>query len=610
MPIAPGNVVDEATAEMAQAYEKIATPEILEAVATITDHGGRVTFFTRSPQLIDGSRIDSPTPYFAVQFDATWKGTASDVKRLVEIKPLRMLHLDLNSAPQSVLADLAPLGATLENLTLVGASDEGMAQLAELPALSSLTMHRGRDVVTGEGLKHLTKMPALRNLSLLQVECSDAALAPLAELRHLESLQLIGNEQPGPQLDMPWIAKLTKLQRLHLIMALPTPIAMERISRLPGLRQLMFEASLLDDDSFARLRAMENLRRLTVSKAGNISAKGWSSLADCKRLSWLQVYDPGVSEECVVAMGNVKTLNSLVLADTTVGAAGLAAIGGLTNLRLLIVNTSADDPDFAPLAALQQLESLQLTAEKLGNEACRPIGELENLKSLTLVNAEINDPGFAHLAKLAQLKTLNVIGKPRGGFLMADPENSRRIQSFTSSGTVVTDDALQAFRSHHSLHTLGILGAVWTDKALAPLVDLQSLRMLSLFGSEVSVGVFDELGNCAQLVSLSLARTNVIDDDLNSLARLKNLRELDLSNTKITDAGLLRLSPLEKLRNLVLHDSEVTDDGFHALKAQLPNVQRPTMHGLLSVALGFDGVSPWTIEAPGDQPAEPAALEQ
>ncbi|MCW8141914.1 MAG: hypothetical protein KIT58_23655, partial [Planctomycetota bacterium] len=219
---------------------------------------------------------------------------------------LRLRELDVRAAATD--GDLAAIGrmTDLERLDLAGAAaltDEAVARLADLPALTSLGLggasrvdgrglgalraleHLGHDAFTDEGLaavgglerltslsvegalsaagvRHLASLGRLQRLTLRAPALDDAALEPLRALGELARVTLQARHGLGT---LGWLGGLPRLTTLSLVGDAPlTAEGLGHLRRAP-LRQLHLGPGADDVDALARgLGGHPTLRRLIV----------------------------------------------------------------------------------------------------------------------------------------------------------------------------------------------------------------------------------------------------------------------------------------------------------------------------------------------------------
>ena len=214
-------------------------------------------------------------------------------------------------------------------------------------------------------------------------------------------------------------------------------------------------------------------------------------------------------------------LRNLTLSDTGVTEVGLSYLKGVTNL-----------------------ESLRFTRRDgvISAGEVQQLGELRQLRYLSLWCMEITDADLQHLECLTELQSLQLACNPLTDQCLVHLSSMAQLKSLNLRYTRVTDSGLQMLAVLNQLLDLNIEGTKITDVGLEHLKGLKQLR------------------------ELRLGDTQVTDAGLEHLTGLTQLRELDLSRTCITNNGLKHLKGLTHLESVWLIYTPVTDEGVKELK--------------------------------------------
>jgi hypothetical protein len=103
----------------------------------------------------------------------------------------------------------------------------------------------------------------------------------------------------------------------------------------------------------------------------------------------------------------VPRLQRLVLIDTDVSDAGLAAIGELQGLeQLLLLGADITDDGLAHVARLANLRILRLDNTQISDEGLKHLARLQYLERLDLVGTRVTDNGLQQLTRLRRLQRL------------------------------------------------------------------------------------------------------------------------------------------------------------------------------------------------------------
>jgi len=270
--------------------------------------------------------------------------TDRDVERLTELATIT--HLDLGDCHQ--LTD-----AGLERL------------VAGLPGLVELKLRRC-ERITGRGLAHLTRLPALARLRLAGGQrLDDDAVRPLGAL-------------PLVALNLAECRELTDAGLRHLA-------SLEELVALS-----LQQCNRITDGGLRHLRPLRRLSTLNLSWCQRIPDDGLEHLGSLGRLRILELHG----------------CNRL----TDRGLKHLPRLAGLTKLTLGPSVRGITDAGLASLARLRRLRHLNLSwCEEITDEGLGHLEALPALAHLDLMGCSaLTDAGLAHIARLPRLQHLNL----------------------------------------------------------------------------------------------------------------------------------------------------------------------------------------------------------
>lgn len=155
---------------------------------------------------------------------------------------------------------------------------------------------------------------------------------------------------------------------------------------------------------------------------------------------------PLVSDDNLVRLKELERLQSLELANTDIGDAGLEHIRSLTTLdRLDLEATRVTDEGLSILNDLHGIKELDLENTALTDHGLTHLRQLSQLQDLNIEKTAITDEGLAHLAELTTLRKLDI------------------------EKTEVTDAGLLHLAGLHRLRELSVNGPGITDEGVAKL---------------------------------------------------------------------------------------------------------------------------------------------
>lgn len=481
--------------------------------------------------------------------------STTGLRDLLNGRQLKGLAITLTSSDQ--LATIVANGLNLQALVLGGVSrlrDEDFDQLARLTNLRVLILTT--DELTDQSLITV-RMPTEAEIndeffkrhkaartSVVEVDHdgssgthdepsfgqADSNVSSLHFLRSLTQLKLLGLR--GLQLtDLGWsnIASMTQLSALNISKTNVTNDSMKRLKGLQ-LNKLDVSDTNLTNNSFLQLHPMYSLRELRAERlheqlihqrigrwAPNLTAFNTYGSETDKDRPWVSLRGPEIVEGKLIPRGF----------STDKGKINKEAVRYLALDTADDKATSISDETLACLRQYPRLEAISMTQSNAITDAgMEHVGNMPQLRCLTMFSSKITDKGVAPLSRLKNLEELTI--------------------------------PTQAL----------------TDRALAVIGGISSLRVLNFgYGDKVSDLGLKHISRLQNLRSLELSHCkNVTDAGIAHLTNLKNLAVLRVSFTKITDEGFLKLAKLKTLKIIEIQACRVTNRAVQQLQAKLPLV--------------------------------------
>jgi Leucine-rich repeat (LRR) protein len=303
------------------------------------------------------------------------------------------------------------------------------------------------------------------------------------------------------------------VQTLYLSGPEVTNILLHAVSRLPSLRKLGLDSTLVTHDALEEFSQSAPHVQVILGDAPEI-----------RELDSL----PGVSIE----------LNLRKRSDTQ-----LEAIVGLT--------LYGDDVDNATLAKvdlplLLSLRRLSIHSSSVDDDGLSVLSNLDKLTHLDLCASDVTDGCISHINHLRSLTRLKLKATQITSVGVADLSNPSKLTTLDISWTSVDD--------------------------LSPLAKMTSLKSLNLSNCPFDVDQLAHISQLVELESLELDDVPVTDDALSHLGGLHSLRELSLVGASLTDEGLKHLHSMKNLRVLFL-TGNVTDEAVAKLRGAIPGLE-------------------------------------
>jgi Leucine-rich repeat (LRR) protein len=289
--------------------------------------------------------------------------TPAIAEALRGMRELRTLGIRVPGATSDLAAALDGLRG-LRNLSI------SVSQTSEGPP-------KADEQVTAECFAAVGKMTRLETLSLSHLRLGEEALACLAGLPHLRSLDLDFGYDPwkAPDPETPdieaclrSIAALPSLEQVTL-RGVPAGSGKAALAALAGVKNvhwLCLKDMALRKEDLALLSDLPNLRTLTLENL-NTEDHPLSHLPMLARLEALMVSDLRMTDDDLGHVTSLPRLKTLSLADrpnefaSHVTPTGLASLGSLESLEEVTLEGSYESPQsIAALVAVKRLKKLNL----------------------------------------------------------------------------------------------------------------------------------------------------------------------------------------------------------------------------------------------------------
>lgn len=295
------------------------------------------------------------------------------------------------------------------------------------------------------------------------------------------------------------------------------------------------------------------------------------------RIKALDLSDTVVTERDLRRLKRVPGLKSLSLCGVSVGESVLGDdmlrhIGQLGELRVLsLIATQTTDQGLRHLQNLSNLEELYLFATDVTDTGLEQLRNFKRLRVLT-VPCEIGDAGMEQIAPLKELRSLatgyNVTNA--GLVHLRGMSHLRSLRLSAANG--VTDRGLRHLAQLNALEELDLSYTNVLGTGLRHLKLSRGLWALNLCKTRVSDATVKQLMAFRHLQRLDLSYTRITNVAMDSITRLRHLRQLTLEGTEVTDVGLRKLGQLRDLERLDLSNTRITDAGVDCI-ARLKNLR-------------------------------------
>jgi internalin A len=254
-----------------------------------------------------------------------------------------------------------------------------MTRLAELRHLDTLDLSHTR--ITDEGLLRLKPAPKIRDLSLFYAEwITDQGMTAIRDWKHLKRLNVRGTRISDGTLEL--VGKLTGLEALDIAHTSVTDNGLEHLITLVHLKELALGRGRLTYKALGTLRMLPTLTSLDLSGARPVPPDMAGNRAG-----------PGIPEEALHAIAELKELRVLKLGHSNIGGSGLRILSALDKVERLGLEgcRRIDDAAATELVNWKSLKYLDLQDTQVtpaGVEALRKAKPALAILALTAKSAE------------------------------------------------------------------------------------------------------------------------------------------------------------------------------------------------------------------------------
>jgi RND family efflux transporter MFP subunit len=460
-----------------------------------------------------------------------------------------IFRIFITDRPEPAVTGSGPIG--INRVPLPGAVVSRLAKLTSLKRLD-LDCRACTDATLRAIGRHLQ---GLVNLGLHHASITDAGLESLSELKHLRALDLSNSSITDKGLEE--LIKIRVFAEAHdEAPAKPWMRPAPPILWLDGTKTteagiVAFQKSVPNCEISAAHLMEVHVDRLNspyvpapVPPAPGSTDRVWAQ--------WLLRLLNGCSIRTDVDPDTVVTAaESLPPIDfhiTRIGFSGPVDTQGAPSVHLNAVilrrlsdlsyleAVSFDPPSDAwipAVATLTRLKSLSLqSADRLGDDALKPIGGMIGLTSLWIQSNRLTDGTLKDFSRLKALETL-----------------------FLSRARYMHGSGLKDLGELKRLKTLGLDDSGLDDNGLSYVAQFPELERLILSGTWISDAGLSQLTRLPHLKNLDLSHCRRIDDSgFQSLLKCKGLQELNLSGTRVTVESIP--SAREQLRDCSIQWSD------------------------------------------------------
>jgi hypothetical protein len=533
---------------LAEAY-RTGTPEAMERHYRYTWHRRAWPAMRTYVQLDLGKRPTGPNDEVDITLDdaryliaiehgfENWDALRTFVSTMpgrvpVTAKPVRVRSLDapLDSRPSAITRDwqtaLRILGRTsAPALDARGQMTDAMLQeVTHVDRVTSLNLS-GSKAVTDDGVRHLARLPNLRQLDLDGTAITDRGLAVLREL--------------------------PKLETVSLAMTHVTDAGVAHLANCDELRAVNLSGTRAGDGA---IRALEGKRKLRVFRSGNgVTDVGLALLHE------LPVFKTWQGGETTMALLSYDAGPNYLLLRGTFTDRGMLHLRGLDGLFAL----NLDDRDLgitsAGLAPLVTLPNLGWLAVDAKDDWMPYIAEMPRLRFLGAQDTPAGDEGFVALGQSQSIEYIwgrrchNL--KRRGFLALADMPALRGLSVSCLNVDDAGISALPRFPALTELMPMDI-----PDYGYRHIGRCEGLEALILmYCRDTTDAATEHIIGLRKLSYYFNSYTTITDRTPELLSEMEALERITFDAChRLTDAGVAKLARLPSLKELRVSGKGVT----------------------------------------------------
>lgn len=279
--------------------------------------------------------------------------------------------------------------------------------------------------------------------------------------------------------------------------------------------------------------------------------------------------------------------------------------------QLNLTRAKIGDNDLVPLTSQKSLRKLRLQGTKITNNGLITLKFFDNLNSLNIDQTEVTDDGLKHLPALRKLQILSTSMMNVGdkGLAHLEPMN---LQELSFQKTPVTDKGLKALENMRTLSVVNLResGNVKSagikylqnlplreldleltgidDAALTDIAKIRSLQILHIGGTKITTSGIRKLQGMPLLNHLRINATDFSADWIATLKSMPQLRKMSLAWTHLNDSNIAEfVEKLPELENLDLEGTKLSDAGIQQLK-KLKHLSWVNLKQTLATRAGVD----------------------
>jgi internalin A len=254
-------------------------------------------------------------------------------------------------------------------------TDTDLRRLADYPELTTLDLSLTH--ITDEGMAELKNLPNITDLNLYYAEyVTDQGIAAIKNWKKLKRLNLHGTKSSDTALEH--IAGITTLESLDVGSIMMTDVGLERLTTLTNLKELTMGANELGDAGLQALRQLPTLTYLDLSGRQGMDKNVWTIVMSAAGL------------DAVLSLQNLRELR--------IGCYAMNV--GIEEAKLAEVTATAVLPEWLDRmrTRLPKLDAVSFQGcGKIDDASIKILAAMPSLKAADLRGSSVTEKGAAAL---------------------------------------------------------------------------------------------------------------------------------------------------------------------------------------------------------------------
>lgn len=222
----------------------------------------------------------------------------------------------------------------------------------------------------------------------------------------------------------------------------------------------LFSDKVTDAD-LKELAQFDKLKKLELS-APSVTGTGFAALAALPLEELNLMFAKGTTDDGLKEIAKLKTLKVLHLSQGKHTDDGVKALAVLENLEEISVSYGVNDTGFYPFKGHKKLRKVRADNCGVGDGAMKALAECPELRVLELYGSAVTDLGYGYVGKMSKLEELRTSYgiTDKGVAELGNLKNLRKLSVWNSS---VTIKGIRALPNAKNLKDLDV--GTWNIKA-------------------------------------------------------------------------------------------------------------------------------------------------